>query len=252
MQRPPLKQAKSIDNVFNSAYWHLSQQDFTISEIRTKLERKTDNIEWIEKVLVQLIDNGYLKSDLEFAIRYCESACNSEIGKTAIQRKLCMRGILPCDIEIALEQVIELKDINSNEMASSQLLHRYVTFDGISKEKVYSQMTNRGFSRQELDQVLSQHPAHDSLRTNIEIKAEKADLTTEKMKLYRKGKGQNLILRELKQRLIDVTKCEEALYQNHTIDFANNPRYAGVIRSVYTTNLLLAGTSHITSYSKPN
>ncbi|PKH98654.1 RecX family transcriptional regulator, partial [Shewanella sp. 11B5] len=39
MQRPPLRQAKTIDNVFNSAYWHLGQQDFTINEIRTKLER---------------------------------------------------------------------------------------------------------------------------------------------------------------------------------------------------------------------
>ncbi|MEH6443691.1 MAG: RecX family transcriptional regulator [Oceanospirillaceae bacterium] len=213
MQRPPLKQAKSIDNVFNSAYWHLSQQDFTIAEIRIKLARKTANIEWIEKVLAHLIDNSYLKSDLEFAIRYCESACNSEIGKAAIQRKLSMRGILSSDIETALEQVIEQGDINFYAMASSQLLHRYVTFDGMSKEKIYAQMTNRGFSRQEIDQALLQHPAHDSLRTMVEIKAEKADLTIEIMKLYRKGKGQTLILRELKQRLIDVTKFTETLYQ---------------------------------------
>ena len=213
MQRPPLRQAKNIENVFNSAYWHLSQQDFTIAEIRTKLERKTDNIEWIEEVLAKLIDNSYLKSDLEFAIGYCESACNSEIGKAAIQRKLTMRGILPSDIETALEQVIEQGDINFNSMASSQLLHRYVTFDGISKEKVYSQMTTRGFTRQEIDQALSQHPSHDSLRTKIEIKAEKADLSIEILKLYRKGKGQTFILRDLKQRLIDVTKFEETLYQ---------------------------------------
>jgi regulatory protein len=213
MQRPPLKQAKSIENVFNSAYWHLSQQDFTTGEIRIKLARKTDNIEWIEKVLAQLIGNSYLKSDLEFAIDYCESACNSEIGRAAIQRKLRMRGILLCDIETALEQVIEQGNINFNAMASRQLLQRYPVFDGISKEKIYSQMTNRGFSRQEIDQALSQHPAHDLLRTKIEIKAEKADLTIEIMKLYRKGKGQTLILRELKQRLIDVTKFEETLYQ---------------------------------------
>lgn len=213
MQRPPLKQAKSIHNVFNSAYWHLSQQDFTIAEIRTKLERKTDNIEWIEKVLAQLIDNSYLKSDLEFAIHYCESAFNSEIGKTAVHRKLSMRGISLFDIETALEQVIEQGDINFNEMATNQLFSRYLTLSGISKEKIYSQMTNRGFSRQEIDQALSQHPEHGSLRTKIEIKAEKADLTIEIMKLYRKGKGQTLILRELKQRLIDVAKFEETLHQ---------------------------------------
>ncbi|MEM5527342.1 RecX family transcriptional regulator [Gammaproteobacteria bacterium AS21] len=213
MQRPPLKQAKSIENVFNSAYWHLSQQDFTMAEIRSKLERKTDNLQWIETVLAQLIDNNYLKSDLEFAIRYCESACHNEIGKAAIQRKLSLRGILSADIEEALEQVIEQDKIDFNDMATSQLVQRYSVFDGISKEKVYSQMTNRGFSRQQIDQALAQHPAHDSLRTKTEISAEKADLSVEIMKLYRKGKGQTLIHQELKQRLIDVTEFEETLYQ---------------------------------------
>jgi regulatory protein len=33
------------------------------------------------------------------------------------------------------------------------------------------------------------------------------------MKLYRKGKGQTLILNELKQNLIDVSEFEETLYQ---------------------------------------
>jgi len=213
MQRPPLKQAKSIDNVFNSAYWHLSQQDFTVAEIRTKLERKTDNGEWVETVLTQLIDNGYLKSDLEFAIRFCESAFNNELGKPAIQRKLKMRGVSQGDIETAIEQVVEQRDIDFDEMATNRLLSRYVTFDGVSKEKVYTQMTTRGFSRAQIDQALSQHPAQDSLRSKMAIKAEKADLTNEIIKLYRKGKGQSLILRELKQQLIDVTEFEETIYQ---------------------------------------
>jgi len=213
MQRPPLKQAKSIDNVFNSAYWHLNQQDFTIAEIRTKLERKTENLQWIEQVLTQLIENGYLKSDLEFSIRFCESAFNNEMGKAAIQQKLRRRGLSSGDIETALEQVIEQNDIDFDEMASNRLLSRYVTFDGISKEKVYSQMTTRGFTRQQIDQAISHHPAQESLRSKIAIKADKADLTSEIMKLYRKGKGQTLILRELKQKLINVTEFEESIYQ---------------------------------------
>jgi len=213
MQRPPLRQAKSIDNVFNSAYWHLGQRDFTISEIRSKLERKTENIEWIETVLAQLIENGYLKSDLQFSIRYCESAFNNETGKAAIQRKLKLRGISSRDIETAMEQVIEYQNIDFDDMARSRLLSRFITFDNISKEKVYAQMTTRGFTRPQIDQALSQHPAHDSLRSKMAIKAEKAELATEIIKLYRKGKGQTLILNELKQRLIDVSEFEETLYQ---------------------------------------
>lgn len=213
MQRPPLRQAKSIDNVFNSAYWHLSQQDFTINEIRTKLTRKTDNVEWIDTVLAQLIEHSYLKSNLEFAIRYCESAFSSEIGRGAIQRKLKLRGISSQDIETALEQTIEQADINFDDMASSRLLSRYITFEGISKEKVYAQMTTRGFSRAQIDHALSQHPAQDSLRSKLAIKADKAELGSEIIKLYRKGKGQTLILNELKQRLIDVSEFEETIYQ---------------------------------------
>ena len=213
MQRPPLRQAKNIDNVFNSAYWHLSQQDFTIAEIRSKLERKTENIEWIETVITQLIERGYLKNNLEFTIRYCESAFNNEIGKAAVQHKLKMRGISSSDIEKAIEQVVEEQDINFNEMASNRLQSRYITFEGTSKEKVYAQMTTRGFSRSQIDQALSQHPAQATLRSKMAIKAEKAELATEIMKLYRKGKGQTLILNELKQNLIDVSEFEETLYQ---------------------------------------
>lgn len=213
MQRPPLRQAKSIDNVFNSAYWHLSQQDFTINEIRKKLERKTENVEWIETVLTQLIERGYLKNDFEFTIRYCESAFNNEIGKGAVQHKLKMRGISSSDIERAIEQVVEERDINFDEMASNRLQSRYITFEGTSKEKVYAQMTTRGFSRSQIDQALSQHPAQLTLRSKMAIKAEKAELATEIMKLYRKGKGQTLILNELKRNLIDVAEFEETLYQ---------------------------------------
>jgi regulatory protein len=213
MQQSPLRQAKSIDNVFNSAYWHLSQQDFTIAEIRSKLERKTENVEWIDTVLAHLIEHGYLKNDLEFTIRYCESAFNNEIGKSAIQHKLKIRGISSSNIDKAIEQVVEEQDINFEDMAINRLQSRYLTFEGTNKEKVYTQMINRGFSRSQIDRALASHPAQATLRSKMAIKAEKAELATEIMKLYRKGKGQTLILNELKQNLIDVTEFEETLYQ---------------------------------------
>lgn len=213
MHRPPLKQAKTIDNVFNSAYWHLNQQDFTIGEIRTKLTRKTENIEWIETVLAHLIEHKYLKSDLEFAIRFCESAFSNDTGVGAIERKLKKRGIASIDIETALEQVIDEAEIDFNEMASNKLQSRFMSFDGISREKVYAQMNTRGFSRAQIDYALSQHPEQNSLRSKMAIKADKAELSTEIIKLYRKGKGQTLIRNELKQRLIDVSEFEETLYQ---------------------------------------
>lgn len=213
MLHPPLRQATSIDNVFNSAYWHLSQQDFTIDEIRSKLERKTQNTQWIDHVIAHLIEHNYLKSNLEFAIRYSESAFSNEIGQSAVERKLKRRGISASDIDEAIEHVIEHNSINFHEMACNQLSSRYLTFEGISKEKVFSQMNTRGFSKTQIDNALQYHPAQGSLRTKLAIKADKAQLDNEIIKLFRKGKGQSLILNELKQRLIDVSDFEKTINQ---------------------------------------
>ena len=98
-------------------------------------------------------------------------------------------------------------------MASNRLQSRFMSFDGISREKVYAQMNTRGFSRAQIDYALSQHPEQNSLRSKMAIKADKAELSTEIIKLYRKGKGQTLIRNELKQRLIDVSEFEDTLYQ---------------------------------------
>jgi regulatory protein len=213
MQRPPLRQAKTIDNVFNSAYWHLGQQDFTINEIRTKLERKTENQEWIDTVLAKLIENGYLKNDYDFAVRFCEAAFSSELGKGAIKRKLQLRGVPVTEIDTAIEQVMDEQKVDSYAMATSRLLSRFDNFYGTNKEKVYAQMTTRGFSRVEIDHALSQHPERETLRSKLAVKADKVDLTTEIIKLFKKGKGETLILQELKQRLIDVSDFEDTLYQ---------------------------------------
>lgn len=213
MQRPPLRQAKTIDNVFNSAYWHLSQQDFTINEIRTKLERKTENQEWIDTVLARLIEGGYLKNDFDFAVRYCELAFSHEIGAGAIRRKLQQRGVSLTDIDSAIERVTDEQNVDGYEMATSRLLSRFDNFYGTNKEKVYAQMTAKGFSRVEIDHALAAHPMRETLRSKMAVKADKADLSTEIIKLYNKGKGQTLIQQELKQRLIDLSDFEDTLYQ---------------------------------------
>ncbi|MCL1059252.1 RecX family transcriptional regulator [Shewanella gelidimarina] len=222
MQRQPLRQAKTIDNVFNSAYWHLGQQDFTINEIRTKLERKTENQEWIDIVLAKLIENEYLKNDFDFAVRYCEVAFNNELGKGAIRRKLQLRGIPVTDIDTAIEQVMDEQKVDAFEMATSRLLSKFDNFYGTNKEKVYTQMTTKGFSRVEIDHALSQHPERETLRSKLAVKADKVDLTTEIIKLFNKGKGETLILQELKQRLIDVSDFENTVYKltlSEDVDF---------------------------------
>lgn len=213
MLQKELRQAKSIDNVYNSAYWHLAQQDYTIAEIRAKLERKTDNEDWIETVLADLIGKEYIKSDFNFAVRFAESAFNNELGKTAITRKLRARGVGQKEVAEAIEQVMYDENIDQFELAASRLSSTFQTFHNTTKEKVYSQFTTKGFSRAEIDHALALHPEKDTLRSKLEVKAEKADLSKETMKLYRKGKGKRVILRELRSKLIDVEGFDELIDQ---------------------------------------
>lgn len=222
MLQKELRQAKSIDNVYNSAYWHLSQQDYTIAEMRIKLERKTENQEWVETVLADLIGKNYIKSDFDFAVIFAESAFSNEHGKSAIARKLRARGVGEKEVAEAIEQVIYDEEIDQFELATSRLASTFQTFHSTTREKVYSQFTTKGFSRAEIDHALAMHPEKDTLRSKLEVKAEKADLNQEIMKLYRKGKGKRLILNELRSKLIDVENFENEIYQlekNEDIDF---------------------------------
>jgi regulatory protein len=213
MLQKELKQAKSIENVYNSAYWHLSQQDYTIAEIRTKLERKTENTEWIETVLADLIEKGYIKNDFDFAVRFAESAFSNEHGRSAIKRKLRLKGVAEQAVSDAIEQVMHDGNIDQFELAASRLSSTFQTFHSTTKEKLYSQFTTKGFSRAEIDHAIAVHPEKGTLRSKLEVKAEKADLSNEIMKLFRKGKGKSLILRELRARLIDVEDFEDTVYK---------------------------------------
>lgn len=213
MPRTTLRQAQTIEHVLSHAYWHLGQQDYTVNEMQQKLARKTDNPQWIATVIARLIDAGYLKNDVDFTKRYCELAFSHDIGPGAIKRKLQQRGIAMADIESAIEHVMHALQVDPLTMASTRLQNKFEQFTGTSKEKVYAHMTTKGFTHAEIDHAISQHPERDSLRSTLAIKADRADLRQEIIKLFNKGKGKTLILQELKQRLIDVTDFEDTVYQ---------------------------------------
>jgi regulatory protein len=222
MFQKELKQAQSIKNVYNSAYWHLSNQDYTIAEIRKKLERKTDNSEWVETVLADLANKGYTKKDFDFAVRLAESMFSNEYGSAAIKRKLCLRGIPERESSEAVEQVMLDGNIDQLKLVVSRINNSFQNFNSTTKEKLYSQLTSKGFSRSEIDHAIANHPEKHTLRNKLQVKAEKAVLEDEILKLYRKGKGKSLIRQELRSKLLDVSGFEEkitCLEENGDIDF---------------------------------
>jgi len=98
----PIKIAKDIDGVRRSALWHLSRRDHSEAELLTKLQRKTDNQEWIDIVINECLDFNYLNDQ-----RFCESFLrNAQLkghGEARIKQDLKRKGINEPLIKEALE-----------------------------------------------------------------------------------------------------------------------------------------------------
>ncbi|MFT6985329.1 MAG: regulatory protein [Psychromonas sp.] len=87
----PIKPAKDIDGVRRSAFWHLGRRDHSEKELREKIGRKTDNQEWIDRVIGECFEYGYL-NDARFVENFIRGAQNRGFGVTRIKRDLLRKG----------------------------------------------------------------------------------------------------------------------------------------------------------------
>ncbi|MFC1233607.1 regulatory protein RecX [Vibrio sp. F74] len=205
----------------NSAMWHLGQRDMTESELLTKLRIKTENEAWIAETLDKLRGFGYLKSNKDFAEQFTERSFMSEYGSGYIQEKLKKKGILDDQIRDAIEKVKADRAICEQSMLNEYVNNYYHEFT-ISKERLQGTLKKRGFSYSQVNEAISQHASFSQLKTNLEIKASKADIEKEILKYARKGKGATVIRQELRQRKIDVTDFDvilERLVNSEDVDF---------------------------------
>ncbi|WP_281221852.1 RecX family transcriptional regulator [Photobacterium sanguinicancri] len=219
----PIKQAKTIDNVYGSAYYHLEAKDRTIGELRKKLEAKTDNQEWIDTVLNDLIDRGYLKSDKKFAVHFAEMAFNSEKGRQYILTKLKEKGIESSAANEAIDYLVNRDNICELSLLNSRLSS--MRLEGFSSDKLYSALLKHGFRSSDVREAIQSHPVASTLASKQQIKADKADIVKEIERLARKLKGKSVIKRELQQKLIDVSQFDEQiekLEMDGSIDFYQN------------------------------
>lgn len=216
-----IRKATRIESVMNSAMWHLSQRDMTESELIAKLKVKTDNQDWISETLANLRSYGYLKSDKDFAIHFVERAFFGEFGSAYILDKLKKKGISESTIYDAISQVKQEKRIDEQMIVIDRINHYYPSFS-ISKEKLIAALQKRGFTYQQVKEAIAQHPKVHELKSNLEIKAEKADIEKELLKYARKGKGLTVIRQELRQRKIDCSELDhlvERLSREGALDF---------------------------------
>ncbi len=221
IKRATVRKARRIESVMNSAMWHLTQRDMTESELTAKLKVKTDNQDWIDETLRNLKGYGYLKSDQDFAEQFVEQAFFGEFGSRYIVDKLKKKGLTDSVISDAIHKVSAEKNIDEQMILIDRINHYYSGFT-MSREKLVATLQKRGFSYQQVKVAIDQHPQAHELKSNIQLKAEKADLEKEVLKYARKGKGLTAIQQELKQRQIDTSELSaliDRLINEEQLDF---------------------------------
>ncbi|MCG6200877.1 regulatory protein RecX [Psychromonas antarctica] len=88
----PIQAAKDIDGVRRSALWHLGRRDHSEKELREKIARKSNNQDWIERVIGECLANNYL-NDSRFLDNFIRASQNRGWGATRIKRDLQRKGI---------------------------------------------------------------------------------------------------------------------------------------------------------------
>lgn len=198
------------ESVMNSALGSLDYKEHTVSELREKLSSKTDNEEWVESAIQRCIEYGYLKTDEKFALAFADSRFRSFYGSCRILSDLKKKGISE-DVALAgIQQAMEQGRFSDHKILRLRLSEKK-DLSKTTREALYQEMRKYGFSGGDVAKALSERDDSDKLLTKAQVKGAKADLESEILKLYRKGKGAQLIQSELRSKHIDTSKFKEIL-----------------------------------------
>ncbi len=222
-QRYPIRQAKNESSVWNSAMWHLENKGYflTVPELRQKLERKTNNSEWIDNTITRLLELFIIKSDYEFCLEYIERSFFSDYGSIKIRSVLNKKLISDRNIDKALNEIITNKNIDEQSIINTYINSYYFEFT-VTKEKLTRILKKRGFTYAQVKAAIEQHPNKHTLKTDRQVKAEKTDLDIELVKHCKRGKGLRWIKFHLRSKGVDITEIDQRsdiLTNNGDIDF---------------------------------
>lgn len=184
----PVPPAKTYQSVMNSAMYHLEKHNWMISIplIRSRLERKTDNLVWVNEAISRLTELGYLQHDEQFADRYIQWGKQSYFGSTYIKEKLIKQQLDLKLIESRIN-VANLEELSSDEHIIKNYLDEYDNWSCVSKEKLTGRLLRKGFSYSLITSCLQPYLQNGQLRVNADIKAEKTDVEESILKFVKKG-----------------------------------------------------------------
>jgi len=160
MFNKPIKIAADIDAVRRSAFWHLGRRDHSEQELRTKLDRKTTNQQWIDAVIEECFSANYLneKRFIENFIRFSQ---NKGYGRKRITRDLKNKGANPEEVNSAFSE----DHYNYLESATNLLQSRYKEgiYNAYLKQKVMAFLQTKGFDFDDIFKAIDEHNKNYSI-----------------------------------------------------------------------------------------
>ncbi|RBW46403.1 regulatory protein RecX [Psychromonas sp. B3M02] len=150
----PIKIAKDIEAVRRSAFWHLSRRDHSQAELLKKLQRKTDNQQWIDAVINECLDFKYL-DDQRFTHSFLRSAQNKGHGITRIKQDLTLKGINEALIKQAILES-EFDYIESAQRLLNNKYHEAIVTQHL-KQKAMGFLQTKGFSFDIINSAIEEH-----------------------------------------------------------------------------------------------
>ncbi|WP_372880574.1 regulatory protein RecX, partial [Psychromonas sp.] len=150
----PIKPATNIEGVRRSALWHLGRRDHSENELREKIGRKTDNQQWIDTVINECINYGYL-NDARFVENFIRSSQNKGFGSKRIKADLKRKGI-PAE---TLFQAFAEDQHDYQQGAASLLSGKYRQRIGnpYLKQKAMIYLQNKGHELDDINNAIDIH-----------------------------------------------------------------------------------------------
>lgn len=129
----------------------LARREYSVSELRRKLEGKYTNVDDIDAVVRRLVDEGMV-CDRRFAEAFVRSRIARWQGPRKIRAELLRRGVAQGDIHAALDSNMT----SWTDLAAEWLLRQgRLDSDYETRAKFYRRLANRGFTHDQAMDALN-------------------------------------------------------------------------------------------------
>jgi regulatory protein len=142
------RQLETEAELYDVAVRALMQRAHSVHEMKTKLERRSDNKLLVQLVMARLKENGMI-DDARYAKQFARQRTESrKQGKFRVARDLRARGIPDRHIDSALEEVAQNTD--EAAMVRQRIVRKLRSFRGELDERkmasIYRSLLRAGFS----------------------------------------------------------------------------------------------------------